>query len=187
MKFKTFILSAPSGAGKNTIINEILKRRNDILYSISTTSRIPRENEIDGSHYHFISKEEFKKKIAAGEFLEWALVLDNYYGTFKSEIDKIFSRKKHAILDLDIQGALKVKEENSEVVLIFVMPPNMNELKKRLQERRTDSEAEIEKRLKLAEKEMEARQKYDYILVNKNLNETVEELDSIISECAVVP
>ena len=183
---KAFILSAPSGAGKNTIIQEILKKRNDLIYSISTTTRPHRGNEKNGGDYHFIPEDEFKKQINDNKFLEWAMVLDNYYGTTKKEIQDIFAQKKHAILDLDVHGAMQVKQNHPEAVIIFIMPPSLEVLRERLALRGTDSEEEIEKRLKLAEKEMAVKDKYDYILTNNEINKTVEELDSIISKFALV-
>lgn len=177
---KVFILSAPSGTGKNTLINNLLKTREDLVYSISTTTRKPRNGEFHGVNYYFISAEEFEKKIEKNEFFEWAPVLSNYYGTTTEEIERIFANKKHAILDLDVQGALQVKEKSPEVVTIFIMPPSIEILQKRLETRGSETASEIQRRLILAQVEIKEKDKYDYSIINDDLDKAVAELNQII-------
>ncbi|MDH5717169.1 MAG: guanylate kinase [Spirochaetia bacterium] len=179
---KIFVISAPSGTGKNTIINRLLERRNDLIHSISTTTRAIRKGEKEAVNYYYLSKDKFNNMISKNEFLEWAKVLDNYYGTSKKEIERIFSKNKNAILDLDVQGAFQVKKTNPESVIIFIKPPSLKELERRLKERGSESEDEIKKRLILAEVEIKTAKKFDHILINDKLKETTEELDGIISD-----
>ncbi len=180
-KRKLIILSAPSGTGKNTLIGELLKRRDDIAFSISTTTRPKKKGEKEGRDYYFLSKEEFQEGIKRKIFLEWAEVLGNYYGTSKKEIRRIWKEKKTPILDLDVQGALSLKRRfGDRVVTIFILPPSLEELENRLRKRGRDNEEEIKKRLELAKKELLYREKYDYQVVNDSLEEAIKELSQIL-------
>lgn len=178
------MISAPSGGGKSTIIREILKRGDGrYVYSISTTTRERRENEVDGKHYFFVSEEEFHKKIQASEFIEWAIVHGYYYGTSKAQIDEFLKDEKIILLDIDVQGGLEIKNQYQEkALLIFIMPPNIEELEKRLRSRQTDNDKEITKRLAAVPVEIGHAPNYDRIVVNKNLDKTVSEVIQIIEE-----
>lgn len=174
------VISGPSGCGKNSIINELLKIRNNIWVSISCTSREPRGEEKNGINYYFLSKEEFESDIKNDEFLEYAEYSDNYYGTPKKYIKEHLDNGEDVILEIEIQGALKIKEKLDETVFIFIMPPTMNELKRRLINRKTDSLEKIEKRFKRAYEEINEIPKYNYVVVNDDLDKAVKKVDAIL-------
>lgn len=178
------MISAPSGGGKSTVIRKILQKGDErYAYSISTTTRERRENEVDGKHYFFVSEEDFHKKIQASEFIEWAIVHGNYYGTSKSRIDEFLKDEKIILLDIDVQGGLEIKNQYQEkALLIFIMPPNIDELEKRLRNRQTDNDKEITKRLAAVPVEIGHAPNYDKIVVNKKLDKTVSEVIQIIEE-----
>jgi len=159
------VLSGPSGAGKGTICKKLLKET-DIKYSISATTRKPRKGEKHGREYFFLSKEEFQKKIQEDEFLEWACVYDNYYGTPKSFVEEVLSKGYDCILEIDPQGALKVKKKKPDAVYIFICPPSFNELANRITNRGTEDIQEIKKRLSCAKEEMLSVENYNYVVVN---------------------
>ncbi len=167
---KVIVISGPSGVGKTTIYKRLLNDfSRELEFSISATTRKPRENEINGVDYYFITEKEFMKKIEDGEFIEWANVYGNYYGTLKSEIDRIL-KKKHCLLDIDVQGGLNVKKifkDNS--FLIFIKPPSMESLRERLYKRHLDDEETIKKRLDFAENEIKHSSSYDFIVINDDL------------------
>lgn len=176
-----FIISGPSGSGKSTIINEFIKKnKKDFFLSISATTREPRNGEKNGIDYHFYKKSKFKEFIKKGEFLEYARVLDNFYGTPKKPIFNNINKGKNVIMDIDVQGARKIRKKIKNCVTIFIMPPTFDELEKRLRKRKTDSEKSIKKRLKLAKKELKERKNYDYIIVNSSIDETLNILETII-------
>ncbi len=174
------ILSAPSGTGKSTICREILHKRRDCVASVSCTTRLPRKDEKDGRHYFFLSREDFKKKIHRGEFLEWAMVHGEYYGTPRRFIEERTGAGVNVLLAIDVQGAFSVRRRISDAVLIFIQPPSWDSLKKRLSARR-EAPASIKKRLAAARAEMEAAENYDYIVVNDDLGKAVEQVESIIT------
>ncbi len=176
-----FVISGPSGSGKSTIISRFIKKhKKDFFLSISVTTREPRKGETDKKDYYFYTKEKFLKDINKDKFLEYAKVLDNFYGTLKKPVFDNINKGKNVIMDIDVQGANKIKAKLKNCVTVFIMPPDFNELEKRLRKRRTDSEKSIKKRLKLAKKELKERKNYDYIIVNKDLNETINILETII-------
>ncbi len=182
---KVIVISGPSGVGKTTIYKKLLEEFKDkIEFSISATTRKPRENEKDGVDYYFITKEEFEKKIANNEFIEWANVYGNYYGTLKSEIDRIL-KNKHCLLDIDVQGGLNVKKIFDNSYLIFIKPPSIETLKERLINRHLDNQKEIEKRLAFAEEEISKSVFYDFVIINDNLqdcyNTIKEKIQNLIS------
>ncbi len=179
---KLFIVSGPSGAGKGTLVSAAMKRVGDIELSISVTTRKPRVGETPGIQYHFISDEEFDEKVKKNEFLEWEKVHSNKYGTLRNLVRDHLQKRKDVILELDVQGALNVKEKVPNVVLIFIKPPSQKELKERLIKRRTESKKDVEHRLKTAEVEMKFANKYDYIIENKDLKQAIEELVTIIEK-----
>ncbi len=174
------VVSSPSGGGKSTVIREILKNDPEMEYSVSVTSRPPRPGEIDGKSYTFVSEEQFRKWIAEDRFYEWAVVHNYLYGTRKDVIGEKLGRGKDVIMDLDVQGGLNVKKKSPDGVLVFLLPPSMEVLEKRLRTRKTDDEKVIRVRLKNSQKEMEVASRYDYIIINNDLKETIEHVKDII-------
>lgn len=181
-KGKLFVISGPSGAGKSTIVKRLLELAPDLVLSVSATSRKPRPNEKDGVDYFFLSKDEFLKKIENGYFLEWALVHGNYYGTPREFVEHCLNEGKSVILEIDVQGAIQVKEKFKDAVLIFIEPPDFEELKKRLKSRSADSEESIKIRLENARYEMALSKYYNYRVVNRDLEEAVNQILKIIRE-----
>lgn len=179
---KIFVISAPSGAGKTTVIKKFLKgHKRDFEVSVSVTTRQPRRGEEDGKDYYFYSKEKFMCGIKNRLFLEHAKVVGNYYGTLKSTVTGILKKGKNVIMDVDVQGAGNIKKAmKNKAVTIFIMPPSFEELQKRLYSRKTDTADVISRRLKLAKKELKARVKYDYIVINKDVAEAAAFLDCIL-------
>jgi guanylate kinase len=175
------VISAPSGSGKTTIINELMSSDPRFEFSISTTTREKRNGEEEGRDYHYVKTAEFEKMIERDEFLEWAMVHGNYYGTLKKEIDRISGTGNIPIFDVDVQGGLSLKEKLEDAVYIFIMPPSRAALEERLTQRRTDNKDIIELRLKNADKELKSYQIYDYIVVNDDLDTALERLRSIIT------
>jgi guanylate kinase len=175
-----FVISAPAGTGKTTLARMLCKEfEGKIHESISCTTRAKRVNEQDGVDYHFLSVKEFEKNIHEGAFLEHTLVFDHYYGTLKSEIDKKTAEGKHVILVIDTQGALKIQKQ-IEAVFIFIAPPSLDELERRLRFRQTETEESIKKRLSWAEKELLMADHYDYFVVNEDLEIAYQVLKSIV-------
>ena len=168
------------GAGKGTLLNEMLKKYNNYSLSISATTRKPREGEIDGKSYFFKTKEEFEDMIREDAFIEYASYVGNYYGTPKSYVMDKLEKGQDVILEIEIQGALKVKEKYPEAMLIFISTPNALSLKERLEGRKTENTDQIKARLKRAAEEAGGMEKYDYILINDNLNEAVDNLHQLI-------
>ncbi|WP_425448979.1 guanylate kinase [Dethiothermospora halolimnae] len=175
------VISGPSGVGKGTICKELLKDFNDIEVSVSATTREPREGEIDGVNYYYKTKEEFKDMIDRDNFLEYAQVHGNYYGTPKKNVLEKLELGKNILLEIDIQGALKVKDEYPHGVFIFVVPPSMEELKNRIIGRGTETEDSIETRFNNAYEEMKFINKYDYGIINDKLELAVEKIKCIIT------
>ena len=175
-----FIVTAPSGAGKSTILDRLLELFPGMEYSISVTTRPPRPGEKDGVDYHFATREEFESKIGEEEFLEYATVYDNYYGTRKSFIEARLDAGKDIILDIDVQGAINVKSKRSPAVYIYIIPPTMAELRRRLEGRKTDAREVIEKRLSKAAEETSFYREYDYVVVNDDLDRAVDAMRSIV-------
>lgn len=174
------VISGPSGAGKGTICKTFLERNTEVAISVSATTRFPRSGEVDGVNYHFMSKEQFKKKIDDNDFLEYAEVYDNFYGTPKSNVEQLLESGKDVILEIDIQGALKVKENTEEGVFIFILPPSMEELKARIIKRGSETPESLMKRFKSAYKEINFISRYNYAVVNDEVEAAVEKLEAII-------
>ena len=174
------VLSSPSGGGKSTICRKLLQHRDDLVYSISVTTRPKRETEINRKDYHFVSVSTFKKYIKQCRLAEWALVHNNYYGTPKRFIRKMMNSGKNVILDIDVQGSMKLMKKYKNGLFIFILPPSMDELKRRLFKRRTDTEKIIQIRLDNAKKEMRYVKYYDYAVVNDDLKRSVNQINCII-------
>lgn len=175
-----FVLTAPSGAGKTTLLKMVMESAPRLEYSVSVTTRQPRKGEVDGKSYWFTTRAEFEKLLGNGEFLEHAAVYDNYYGTRRSAVEGAISKGKDVILDIDVRGALQIMEKDYPAVFVYIMPPSMKELERRLRGRKTDSEEVIRKRLSLAREEMGYAGRYDYVVVNDDLTTASEELKAII-------
>jgi len=175
------ILSGPSGAGKNTVLDAVRERCPELLYSISATTRPPRPLEQDGCDYFFLSKEEFEERIAAGDFLEWAEFCSHYYGTPLAYIRESLDRGQIVVMDIDIQGARQVKAKMPEAVFVFLLPPTMAELESRLRGRSSDSDAAIRNRLDKALTELRAGIEYDYVIRNDDIDEAARKLLAIIT------
>lgn len=179
MRGKLIIVSGPSGSGKSTV-TKIVKDKLNIPLSISATTRNPRDGEIDGKDYFFLSKEEFKNKIDNNEFYEYAEVHGNYYGTLKKTVEENLDKGLNVILEIDVQGALIAKEKKKDAILVFFRTKDMDILEKRLRDRKTDSEEIIQTRLKNAETELKYEDKYNYTIINENLDDSIQELINII-------
>jgi len=182
---KLFVFSAPSGSGKTTIVRHLLKEEKfGLEFSISATSREPRGFEKDGEDYYFISTREFKDKIKADEFLEWEEVYrDNFYGTLKSEIERIWALKKHVIFDIDVVGGLRIKKKYPDKTLsVFVKPPSVDELKIRLKKRSTESDEKINMRIAKASVEMATAPQFDKIIKNYDLTVALKEAEVLVGD-----
>lgn len=182
MKGKLIIFSAPSGAGKTTIVRQLLERGLNLEFSVSATSRPPRPNELHGHDYYFLTPDEFKNRVAAGDFLEWEEVYSGIcYGTLKSEVDRICDAGKNVIFDVDVVGGLNIKKQFGEQALaIFVQPPSIAELFTRLKNRSTESEEKIAMRIAKAEHELSYAEKFDVIVVNVYLEKAVTEAERLV-------
>jgi len=182
---KLIVFSAPSGSGKTTIVRHLLEQDElNLEFSISATSREKRGNEIDGKDYYFLSAQEFKNKIKNDEFLEWEEVYrDNFYGTLKSEVERIWKKGKHVIFDIDVSGGLRIKRKFPiETLAVFVKPPSIDELKIRLKKRKTESEDKINMRIAKASAELATAPLFDVIIENDNLNKALKEAKTLVSD-----
>ena len=175
-----FVISAPSGAGKTTLLGKVMKQVGGLSFSVSHTTRRPRSNEKDGKDYYFVSLGGFQQLIERGEFIEWAEVLGNRYGTALRNLQELHSEKIDILLDIDTQGARQIKEKTESAVFIFLLPPSPETLRERLLKRGLDSSETIERRLANAWREMKEAVGYDYVIVNEEVEESVEQLKAII-------
>ena len=180
MKPFPLVLSAPSGGGKTTIAYALVAAREDVGYSVSATTRTPRPKERDGADYHFLTREEFERRVRAGEFLEWAEYSGQLYGTLKSEVDKVLASGRHVVLDIEIQGARTVRQCYQDAVLVFVVPPSAEELMQRLGGIKGSRAASLEARLRTAVTELNEALGYDYVVVNADRTEAVAEVAAIL-------
>ena len=179
MKNKLLIVSGPSGVGKGTMVSELAKRRTDVAVSVSCTTREPRPNEKDGRDYHFITREEFMKRVEEDGFLEYNAHFKNCYGTPKPFVVENL-KTKHVLLEIEVDGALKVKQAMPDCVMVMVLPPSVEELRKRLIERNTESREKIEERLARLDYEISKKDEYQYVIINDVLDEAVDELSAIL-------
>lgn len=177
---RLFVISGPSGAGKGTLLAELRKQRPDLGLTVSATTRSPRPGEVDGTSYYFLSDEEFRRRIAAGEFVEWAEVHGHLYGTLVSEVKRLLAKGHSLVLEIDVQGALNVRKVYPDAVLVFIEPPSLQVLEERLRGRGTEDEASIELRLKNARHEMELANQYDVRIVNDTVDRAAQELGSVM-------
>lgn len=178
---RLFVFAAPSGAGKTTLVHAMVQRYPELRFSVSYTTRTPRSNEAEGVNYFFVSREEFERLRAAGELLEWATVFDNLYGTSRSQVERILADGHNVLLEIDWQGARQVRESMPDCVTVFILPPSLVELERRLRDRRTDSEAVIARRLRDARSDMQHWDEFDYVIINDRLDQAVAELDAVFA------
>jgi len=179
-KGKIFAVSAPSGTGKTTIVKRLLNEIPGLVYSVSATTRKKRNNEDSGVDYLFISEQEFLDKIKKDEFVEWEKVYDYYYGTFKYYVDQNINYGKNIIAEVDVKGALSLKKIYPEAILIFIAPPSLDELIDRLMKRQTETETDLQKRIERAKMELSQKDKFDYLIINKDLEKAISETKSLI-------
>jgi len=182
VKGKLIAISAPSGTGKTTIIKKVLLSFPEIAFSVSATTRAKRENEKEGKHYYFISEKEFKEKIENNEFIEWEKFYDYYYGTFKSEIENAVNNGKSIILEIDVNGALNLKKMYPDAFLIYIVPPSVEELVRRLKNRNTEDKLDLEKRISRSTMELSLKDKFDYLIENNNLNTATDKIKVLIKQ-----
>lgn len=180
MKGNLIVLSGPSGTGKGTVCKKLVAFDKNIFYSVSATTRQPRPSEKDGREYYFVSKKEFTDMIETNKLLEWAKVYDNYYGTPLEKIKELNARGKDVLLEIDTQGALKVMEKVRDAISIFLLPPSLEELERRIRGRGTETQEIIRKRLNSAVGEIALGEKYDYLVVNKNVSTAVKQVINIV-------
>jgi guanylate kinase len=179
---RLLIISAPSGTGKSTVIRQVLKLRPSLRFSVSATTREKRAGEENGREYHFISRPEFEKMIVNGELFEYAEYVGNYYGTPRKPIEESLARGEDVILDIEVQGAEQVRKALPETVALFIVPPDIEELERRLRQRGTDAEEKLRARLEIARAELESVQKYDSVVVNDDVERAAREIVSIIDK-----
>jgi len=179
------VFSGPSGVGKSSVLGALLSRRKDVCFSVSATTRQPRPGEVDGVNYHFISRGEFEGKIAAGAMLEYAEYAGNYYGTPKKWIEDTLNAGLNVILDIELVGALQIRDLVPGAVLVFLMPPSLKILRERLVGRGTETQASIDKRMERAKKEILKAGAYDYIIVNDTVAQSSEKLDAVITAASL--
>ncbi len=175
-----FIISAPSGSGKSTLVTQLIKAVPALRFSVSYTTRAPRGQEQNGLDYFFVSRDEFESRIQSGEFLEWAQVFGNYYGTHQSELDRAAAEGVDLVLDIDVQGARQLKERIPAAVSVFILAPSRKVLEQRLRSRSQDSEPVIERRLREAAEEIRNYSQYDFVLVNHEVAASLDTLVSIV-------
>ena len=186
-KGRTFIISGPSGVGKSTVLKSLLAKRDNVYFSVSATTRAPREGEEDGVHYHFIDVDTFRNWIGKNEFLEYAEYVGNFYGTPKKYVDAAMDAGKDVILDIEVQGAIQVVSKWPDTVRIFIAPPSWDELERRLVERGTDTQEKIQTRLLRAKVEFQTAHTYDYFVINDTVENAVRELDAIMTAAHCKP
>lgn len=179
-KGSLFVVSAPSGSGKTTLCKKLVSSLPDLNFSVSYTTRQPRPDEVNDRDYTFVNREDFRSMVKRGEFIEWASVHGEFYGTSSKRVEELMDAGNDVILDIDIQGAMQIKEKYDKGTYIFILPPSLELLKKRLSERMTDSQEEIQKRLDRALQEITSYSSYDYVIINDILEDALKECEAII-------
>jgi guanylate kinase len=179
---KVFVITGPSGVGKGTLIEQLLGRIPELELSVSATTREPRTGEVDGRDYHFLTPEEFRRRLEAGDFLEHASYSGNYYGTLREEVERRVASSRSVVLEIEVQGARQVRDAMPEAVLIFIAPPDEGVLRERLEGRGTDSPEAIEQRLRTAEVELGARTEFPHVVVNDELQRATAELEGLVRD-----
>lgn len=179
---KVFVITGPSGVGKGTLIKMLRERVPDLALSVSATTRSPREGEVDGRDYHFLTEEQFQERRDAGDFLEFATYSGNHYGTLNSELERCLDKGRSVVLEIEVQGAQQVRQSKPDSVQIFIAPPDESVLRDRLKGRGTDSAEAIDRRLKVAEQELSSQHDFDHHVVNDDLDHAVDELESIVRD-----
>jgi guanylate kinase len=177
---RVFVITGPSGVGKGTLIRGLMQRRPELELSVSATTRAPRPGERDGLDYHFLTREEFDRRVAAGEFVEHADYAGRSYGTLRSELDERLRAGKPVVLEIEVQGARQVRAAMPEAVQVFIAPPSLQALRTRLVGRGTDDPKEVERRLRVAERELAAQPEFGHVVVNDRLDDALEELTAIL-------
>lgn len=175
------VVSGPAGCGKGTVLRQLFESREGLFYSVSATTRSPRPGEEDGVHYFFLTKQEFERRIALDDMLEYAAYCENYYGTPRSAVEQRRGEGNDVILEIEVQGAMKVREKVPDAILVFIMPPSLAVLEKRLRGRGTESEEVVLKRMERAKAEISLAPQYDYIVVNGELQKAVDDLSAILT------
>jgi guanylate kinase len=177
---KLIVISAPSGSGKTTIARAITRLHQTLRFSVSATTRKMRDGEKDGEDYYFLTKEEFTRRVKAGEFVEWEELFGNYYGTLKSELDRAIRENRHLLFDVDVKGGLSIKREYPGTLMIFIRTPSVEVLRQRLLNRKTETEELLAKRLERVPMELEMGKMYEHQVINDNLETAIKEVDTII-------
>jgi len=178
---RAFVITGPSGVGKGTLIRGVMDRVGDLELSVSATTRPPRVGEVDGVDYHFLSRQQFDRRVAAGEFLEHADYAGNHYGTLRSELEDRLRAGRPVVLEIEVQGARQVREAMPEALQVFIAPPSLEELRTRLIARGTDDAEEVERRLRVAEGELAAQPEFRHVVVNDRLQEALARLTEIVT------
>jgi guanylate kinase len=179
-KGKLFVFAAPSGAGKTTLVHAVVTKHPELRFSISYTTRKPRRNEADGVDYLFVTQSEFMRLRDRGEMLEYAKVFDNYYATSRRQVEEHLADDRNVVLEIDWQGARQVRESMPECVTIFILPPSVEELERRLRDRRTDAPEVIERRLRDALSDMSHWDEFDHVIINDDLNQAISDLEDVL-------
>jgi len=175
-----FVVSAPAGCGKDTILGELFKKTDSAGYAVSATTRAPREGEVNGVHYHFLTREEFERKITEKEVLEYTEYCGNYYGTLRKSVNDLIEQGRDAILKIEVEGAMNIRRLFPEACLVFILPPSWEVLEKRLRNRGTETEEKIAERIGQARNEIGCAKNYDYLIVNDKLDEAVDDLLAVL-------
>jgi|MucameStandDraft_1065616.scaffolds.fasta_scaffold09476_4 guanylate kinase len=180
-KGQLYVFTGPSGTGKGTILGQVLERDKNVFLSVSATTRAPRGEEQDGVHYYFLTHEAFEEKIKQGAFLEYAQYVGNYYGTLEAPVDQQLAQGRDVVLEIEVQGAMQIHNKRPDVVMVFVAPPSMDELERRLRGRGTESDEKVQGRLQTARQEMGFANRFDYIITNDRLENAVADLLAVLA------